>query len=207
MSSKKGQANNLPNIHEQLIEAKIVILGDTGVGKTSIVLQYVENRFNVMSSPTIGASFLSKTMWIDGVRCRLQLWDTAGQERFRSLAPMYYRGAAAAVLVYDVTSPETFKKVKEWVKELRTNVFEEITLVVVGNQVDKPYPKVTKEEASEYAASIGALFFETSAKKNTGIEELFLEIAKLLVETKSYNVQTRDVSVLEKKTKREPCCS
>jgi len=212
MSSKKGQTNHLPNIHEQLIEAKIVILGDTGVGKTSIVLQYVENRFNVMSSPTIGASFLSKTLWIDGARCRLQLWDTAGQERFRSLAPMYYRGAAAAVLVYDVTSPETYKKAKEWVKELRTNVFEDIILVVVGNQVDKMYPKVTKEEASEYAASIGALFFETSAKKNTGIEELFLEIAKLLVETKSYSVahvNTRDISVVEEKPKKEDgvCCN
>jgi len=161
MSNKKGlaQSQSLPNVNEKLIEAKIVILGDTGVGKTSIVLQYVENRFNIMSSPTIGASFLSKTVWVDGARCRLQLWDTAGQERFRSLAPMYYRGAAAAVLVYDVTSLDTFRKVKEWVKELRTNIFEDIILVLVGNQVDKPYPKVPKEEASEYAASIGALFF------------------------------------------------
>jgi len=209
MSNKKGlaQSQSLPNVNEKLIEAKIVILGDTGVGKTSIVLQFVENRFNIMSSPTIGASFLSKTVWVDGARCRLQLWDTAGQERFRSLAPMYYRGAAAAVLVYDVTSLDTFRKVKEWVKELRTNIFEDIILVLVGNQVDKLYPKVPKEEASEYAASIGALFFETSAKKNTGIEELFLEIAKLLVETKSYNVvNTREVSTPQEKPKKEGCC-
>eukprot|EP01119_Soliformovum_irregulare_P009549 TRINITY_DN2296_c0_g1_i1.p1 TRINITY_DN2296_c0_g1~~TRINITY_DN2296_c0_g1_i1.p1 ORF type:complete len:127 (-),score=9.52 TRINITY_DN2296_c0_g1_i1:442-822(-) len=117
-----------PNqLNEPLMEAKIVILGDTGVGKTSIVLQYVENRFSPISSPTIGASFLSKTLWITNSRIRLQLWDTAGQERFRSLAPMYYRGAAAALLVYDVTSPETFKKVKEWVRELKTNVFDEIS--------------------------------------------------------------------------------
>jgi len=209
---RKTSSQSVIGAHEQLIEAKIVILGDTGVGKTSIVLQYVESRFSVMSSPTIGASFLSKTIWVDGSRCRLQLWDTAGQERFRSLAPMYYRGAAAAVLVYDVTSPETFKKVKEWVKELRTNVFEEIILVVVGNQVDKPYPKVTKEEAAEYAASIGALFFETSAKKNMGIEELFLEIAKLLVENKNFTslhshraVTTVEDKGSEKKTE-STCC-
>jgi len=211
MSSKKGFSSSisLPNVNEQLIEAKIVILGDTGVGKTSLVLQYVENRFNIISSPTIGASFLSKTVWVDGARCKLQLWDTAGQERFRSLAPMYYRGAAAAVLVYDATSIETFKKAKKWVKELRTNVFEDIILVLVGNQVDKPFLKVTKEEASEYAASIGALFFETSAKKNIGIEELFLEISKILVESKSTNVShihTRDISVQEDKPKKDGCC-
>eukprot|EP01118_Nematostelium_gracile_P000785 TRINITY_DN10791_c0_g1_i1.p1 TRINITY_DN10791_c0_g1~~TRINITY_DN10791_c0_g1_i1.p1 ORF type:complete len:223 (-),score=40.43 TRINITY_DN10791_c0_g1_i1:17-685(-) len=187
-----------PNPNEQLLEAKLVVLGDTGVGKTSIVLQYVENRFNVMSSPTIGASFLSKTLWVDGVRCRLQLWDTAGQERFRSLAPMYYRGAAAAILVYDVTNAESFRKVKEWVKELRTNVFEDIILVLVGNQIDKNFPKVTKEEAIDYATSINALFFETSAKKAIGIEELFLEIAKLLVQSKMYRVQPIQKPVTEK---------
>jgi len=159
--------------HQPYIEAKVVLLGDTGVGKTSTVLRYVEQRFLTSSTPTIGASFLSKTIWVSGSRVKLQLWDTAGQERFRSLAPMYYRGAAAAVLVYDVTSADTFTKVKEWVKELRTNVFDDLILIICGNQIDRTARNVDSQEAAEYAKSIGALFFETSAKNNIGIEEMF----------------------------------
>jgi len=123
--------------------------------------------------------------WVNGTRIKLQLWDTAGQERFRSLAPMYYRGAAAALLVYDVTSEESFQKVKEWVKELRTNIYEDIILAIVGNQVDRTYRQVERAEAEEYAHSIGALCFETSAKTNKGIEEMFVEMAKQLVDLRA----------------------
>jgi len=144
---------------DTLIDAKVVLLGDTGVGKTCVVVQFVEQKFSPHTPLTIGASFLTKTLCLEGSKIRLQLWDTAGQERFRSLAPMYYRGAEVALLVYDVASEDSFVRVKEWVKELRTNIFEEITLVLVGNQIDKLYREVPTMEAGEYAHSIHALFF------------------------------------------------
>jgi len=196
---------------ESYVEAKIVLLGDTGVGKTSLVLRYVEQRFNPVSTPTIGASFLTKTIWVNENRVKLQIWDTAGQERFRSLAPMYYRGASAALLIYDVSSEDSFQKVKEWVKELRTNVFEDIILAIVGNQIDKPVPrKVDTAQALEYARSIGAHCFETSAKKNIGIEEMFLDIARLLVEGRSAQVTTSESSAektkLQQHQEKPSCC-
>lgn len=199
-------------LSDTFLEAKIVLLGETGVGKTSIVVRYVEQRFSSVMSPTIGASFLTKTICIEGVRVKLQLWDTAGQERFRSLAPMYYRGAAAAVLIYDVGSEDSFLRVKEWVKELRTNVFDEIVLVIVGNQIDKNYREVSNSDAQEYAHSIGALCVETSAKKNTGIDELFGQLAKQLVDSKLPSVPEKPqssflVRSVVKPKRKGPCCS
>ncbi|KAL1132772.1 hypothetical protein AAG570_010724 [Ranatra chinensis] len=126
-------------------------------------------------SPTIGASFFTCNINIDDTRIKLQVWDTAGQERFRSMAPMYYRNANAALLVYDITQPCTFSAIKSWVKELQRNVEEPLVLCVVGNKTDlETHRKVGREEASQYAASIAASYFESSALTDTGIEDVFL---------------------------------
>jgi len=190
------------------MEAKIVLLGETGVGKTSIVSRYVLQKFVPSQNPTIGASFLTKTLYLNETRLKLQLWDTAGQERFRSLAPMYYRGASAALLVYDVTYEDSYNKVKDWVRELRTNIYEDIILVVVNNQKDKAGRKIKSETAKEYAASIGALCFDTSAKLNEGIEEMFLEVAKKLVKTGASNVQVSkpELSSNPNEERSRACC-
>jgi len=170
------------SLDAHVIETKVVLLGESGVGKTSIVLQYVHKQFSSNLNPTIGASFLTKTLWVDGFKLKLQLWDTAGQERFRSLAPMYYRGASIALLVYDVTAEESFVRAQEWVKELKANVFEDIILVVVGNKIDYPDRAVSYERAAEYAQSIGGLCFDTSAKNNAGIEDMFLALSRRLIQ-------------------------
>jgi len=162
-------------------DSKIVLLGDSGVGKTSIAVRYVQESFSSKLPPTIGASFLTKRIAVDNFKIKLQLWDTAGQERFRSLAPMYYRGAVAAILVFDLTNETSFNKVKDWVTELRTNVSEEIIMCIVGNKADlDAQRKITADQGSEYAASIGATYYETSAKTNTGVDSIFLDIAKKL---------------------------
>lgn len=164
------------------IEAKVVVLGSQGVGKTSVVIRYVGGMFSKAVSPTIGASFFTYKMTLDGYRVKLQVWDTAGQERFRSMAPMYYRKANAAMLVYDITSLESFYDIKDWVKELKKNVDTPIVMCLLGNKADLDTArKVPKDEAAEYAASIEALFFETSALKNTGIEDAFLQVSKQLI--------------------------
>ncbi|XP_076439231.1 uncharacterized protein LOC143278082 [Babylonia areolata] len=170
------------------IEAKVVVLGSQGVGKTSVVIRYVGGMFTKTVSPTIGASFFTYKMTLDGYRIKLQVWDTAGQERFRSMAPMYYRKANAAMLVYDITSLESFYDIKDWVKELKRNVDTPITMCLLGNKSDLDSGrKVSREEAAEYATSIDALFFETSALKNTGIEDAFLRVSKDLLKTYETN--------------------
>ncbi|ESO95115.1 hypothetical protein LOTGIDRAFT_215280 [Lottia gigantea] len=151
------------------LEAKVVVLGSQGVGKTSVVIRYVGGMFSKAVSPTIGASFFTYKLSLDNYRVKLQVWDTAGQERFRSMAPMYYRKANAAMLLYDITSPDSFYDIKDWVKELKKNVDYPIIMCLLGNKCDLDSGrKVSIEEAEEYAQSIGALFFEVSALKNTG---------------------------------------
>lgn len=163
------------------VDAKIVLLGDSGVGKTSLAVRYARGIFTKTSNPTIGASFLTKTIVVDNVKIKQQIWDTAGQERFRSLAPMYYRGARAAILVYDITLLSTFERVQEWVRELQASSKEEIVLSLVGNKVDMQEKRaVDFQKAKEYADSIGAMVCETSAKLNTGVDAMFLHVSKEL---------------------------
>jgi len=176
----KPRAAGAPNDE---VDAKVVLLGDSGVGKTSLAVRYVQETFSSKLVPTIGASFLTKRVTMDNFKVKLQLWDTAGQERFRSLAPMCYRGASAAVLVYDITSEASFTKVQDWVTELRNNVPEDIILCIVGNKADlEPQRKVPLPNASDYAASIGAVYFESSAKSNTCVDGIFNEIVRRLKE-------------------------
>ncbi|KAL4216829.1 hypothetical protein ACF0H5_024550 [Mactra antiquata] len=164
------------------LEAKVVVLGSQGVGKTSVVIRYVGGMFSKAVSPTIGASFFTYKLNVDNYRVKLQVWDTAGQERFRSMAPMYYRKANAAMLIYDITSSDTFYDIKDWINELKRNVDTPIITCLVGNKCDlQDGRQVSEADARDYAESIDALFFETSALKNTGIEEAFLEVAKRLI--------------------------
>ncbi|XP_066270320.1 uncharacterized protein [Branchiostoma lanceolatum] len=164
------------------IEAKIVVLGAQGVGKTSVVIRYVGKLFSKHVSPTIGASFFTFKMTVDDYRVKLQLWDTAGQERFRSMAPMYYRKANAALLVYDITCRESFENIQSWVDELKKNVEGTIIMCVIGNKKDLASRReVTREKAEQYADSINALYYETSALTNDGIQEAFLQVSLSLI--------------------------
>eukprot|EP00657_Telonema_sp_P-1_P009499 TRINITY_DN3734_c0_g1_i1.p1 TRINITY_DN3734_c0_g1~~TRINITY_DN3734_c0_g1_i1.p1 ORF type:complete len:207 (+),score=48.09 TRINITY_DN3734_c0_g1_i1:190-810(+) len=163
-------------------DAKVVVIGNTGVGKTCIVLRYVQGKFVMHTASTIGASFMIKKLFIDNTRLTLQIWDTAGQERFRSMGPMYYRGAAAAILVFDITSEDSFQSLQQWIDELRNNSDENIILAIACNKCDlSPQRAVALKRAQEYAKSVGAIVHETSAKGNKGIEELFVDISKAIV--------------------------
>jgi len=161
---------------------KIVLLGEGCVGKTSLMLRYVQDQFNEKHLTTIQASFLSKNLTVDGVRVKLAIWDTAGQEKFHALGPIYYRDSNGAILVYDITDRDSFDRVQNWVKELRKMLGEGIALVIVGNKCDlERQRKVTQEEAEAYAKTVGAEHFNTSAKLNKGVKELFLELTKKLL--------------------------
>ncbi|VVC31844.1 Small GTP-binding protein domain,P-loop containing nucleoside triphosphate hydrolase,Small GTPase [Cinara cedri] len=162
---------------------KVVLLGEGCVGKTSLVLRYTEDKFNDKHVSTLQASFVKKKLNINRRRVNLAIWDTAGQERFHALGPIYYRMSNGAILVYDITDEDSFQKVKNWIKELKKMLGSEICLVIAGNKIDLDKDRtVSVEDAENYARSVGAVHFHTSAKLNSGIEEIFLGLCRMMIE-------------------------
>ncbi|XP_032875715.1 ras-related protein Rab-31 [Amblyraja radiata] len=178
-TDQKEHDTSLVDLIMAIRELKICLLGDTGVGKSSIVCRFVQDTFDVNTLPTIGASFMTKTVSCGNELHKFLIWDTAGQERFHSLAPMYYRGSAAAVIVYDITNEESFYTLKKWVKELKEHGPENIVVAIAGNKCDlADIREVTLKDALEYVKFIDAIFVETSAKNAMNIAELFEMISQ-----------------------------
>lgn len=163
--------------------AKLVLLGDVGTGKSSIVLRFVKGQFVEFQESTIGAAFFSQTLAVNDETVKFEIWDTAGQERYHSLAPMYYRGAAAAVIVYDITNPASFARAKKWVQELQAQGNQNCIMALAGNKADLlEARKVSAEEAQTYAQENGLFFMETSAKTAIKVNDMFYEIAKKVLQ-------------------------
>ena len=161
---------------------KLVLIGDSGVGKTCIISRFTKNSFDVNPGSTIGASYASKTIEIPGTdeSLDLDIWDTAGQERYKALTKIFFQGAKMAVLVYDITRKKSFESIQnEWLRVLKDNGDPDIVTAVAGNKSDL-YEKeeVPEQEARDFAKSIGAIFCLTSAQNNSGINELFRDLSK-----------------------------
>eukprot|EP00700_Malawimonas_jakobiformis_P003811 EC726731.1.p1 GENE.EC726731.1~~EC726731.1.p1 ORF type:complete len:208 (+),score=33.86 EC726731.1:110-733(+) len=168
----------------KVFQFKLVLLGDSAVGKSSLVLRFVRGQFSEYQESTIGAAFLTQTVNVNDVTVKFEIWDTAGQERCHSLAPMYYRGAAAAIVVYDITSKDSFERAKSWVQELQRQGSSNIVIALAGNKLDlEAQRKVDYEEARRYAEENGVMFMETSAKTAQNVRDLFLQIAQKLPKT------------------------
>jgi len=198
-------ADTAPAAPKPSSSVKLVLLGEAAVGKSSLVLRFVNNDFQENKEPTIGAAFLTQKCNLPTRTIKFEIWDTAGQERFASLAPMYYRNAQSALVVYDLTKPTSLIKAKHWVAELQRQASPGIVIALVGNKLDLTNEpgessnlgdddgdtedtdgdarKVSTAEAKSYAEEEGLLFFETSAKLGTNVTEVFTAIANAIPET------------------------
>lgn len=172
---------------------KLVLLGESAAGKSSLVLRFVKDQFDDYRESTIGAAFLTQTVSLDeNTTIKFEIWDTAGQERYKSLAPMYYRNANCAVVVYDITQPSSLEKAKTWIRELQRQADSNIIIALAGNKADLASRRaVPTEEAEKYAAEENLLFLETSAKESYNVSELFTMIARKLPLDQAANAQRR----------------
>jgi len=176
---KKMAAQNRQ--HDHLF--KLLIIGDAGVGKSSILVRFADNIFTPSYITTIGVDFKIRTIELNGQKIKLQIWDTAGQERFRTITATYYRGAHGVLVVFDVTEPQTFLNVKKWLSEI-SNHCDDVPRVLVGNKLDAPNRVVDQKDAETYANQQNIKYFETSAKTNIGVEEMFTEITRQALDLK-----------------------
>jgi len=156
---------------------KVVLIGDSGVGKSNLLSRFTRNEFNLESKSTIGVEFATRSIQVDGKTIKAQIWDTAGQERYRAITSAYYRGAVGALLVYDIAKHLTYENVDRWLRELRDHADANIVIMLVGNKSDLRHLRaVPTEEAKSFAESNQLSFIETSALDSTNVETAFHNI-------------------------------
>lgn len=162
---------------------KLLLVGDSGVGKSCLLLRFVEDKFNPSFITTIGIDFKIRTIESNGKKIKLQVWDTAGQERFRTITTAYYRGAMGIVLIYDVTDARTFENVENWFQTVTQHANEDAQIFLVGNKSDdEENRQVSREQGQQLASSLNIPFLEASAKTNENVESIFYELASLIQE-------------------------
>lgn len=190
---------------------KIVLIGESGVGKSSLVARYMDGSFVDTHLSTIGVDFSIRTVDIEDKRVKLQVWDTAGQERFRGLCRQFYRSAKAVLFVYDVTEPSSFQQLSQWLQGVKQYGAECVKLVLIGNKTDLMSERIVQtSEGREFAKNHGMTFFETSARDGEGVGTVFEDVAlQLTKEAKA--IELKSPVILSKpgpgrKVEREPCC-
>jgi len=202
-------------INDNLVKKiSLVVIGDTGVGKSCLLLQFVDRRFSSVHDLTIGVDFGSRIIDINNEKIKLQIWDTAGQESFRSIARSYYRDAAGCLLVFDVTRKESFNHLEKWLQETRQFANPNIAITIVGNKADLSAKRAVRyEEANNFATEMGLTYVEASAKSADGVDEAFrITATAILDRIKSGQLYLRnatesgDVVLSTKEKKKKKCC-
>jgi Ras-related protein Rab-8A len=158
---------------------KLLLIGDSGVGKTCVLFRFSEDAFNATFISTIGIDFKIRTIELDGKKIKLQIWDTAGQERFRTITTAYYRGAMGIMLVYDITNEKSFDNIKNWIRNIEEHASADVEKMILGNKCDmNDRRQVSKERGEQLAIEYGIKFMETSAKASINVEEAFFTLAR-----------------------------
>ena len=169
---------------EEIPLYKILLLGDSTVGKTCFLLRFMEDSFIDLHMATIGLDYKLKTMILEEQKIvKVQIWDTAGQDKFRAITRNYYKGASGIILIFDVTNIKSFENIKKWINEIKEEISENVSIVLIGNKNDNVKErKITKEQGEKIANEIGTKFFETSAKTGEGINESVFYLVKIIYE-------------------------
>ena len=186
---------------------KILLLGDSSVGKTCFLMRYSDNTFQEIHMSTIGLDYKLKNVQLDdGKMYKIQIWDTAGQDRFRSITKNYYKGAHGIVLIYDITDKKTFENVRNWVKQIKEEVSDKVCIILVANKIDAEDKRVVStEEGEKMAAEYDMMFFECSAKTGNNIDNAFNQLVKKTVENYS-KIDQSGTKLVKKKNKKKGCC-
>jgi len=181
---------------------KVVVTGDSGVGKTNIITRFTANEFSLESKATIGVEFGHAEITLgDSSKIKVQIWDTAGQERFRAITRGYYRGAVGALIVYDITKAVSFRNVEKWLQELRQHAFDDIVIMLVGNKSDlKQAREVPTDDAKKFAQKNNLLFIETSALDGENIKEAFYQTVSEIREKRRNKTNTAENTSTQKVT-------
>ncbi|GBG29832.1 Ras-related protein Rab-1A [Hondaea fermentalgiana] len=192
---------------------KLLLIGDSGVGKSCLLLRFADDTYTESYISTIGVDFKIRTIEMDGKTIKLQIWDTAGQERFRTITSSYYRGAHGIIIVYDVTDQESFDNVKTWLQEIDRYAAEKVNTLLVGNKSDLTNKRVVSYEAAkEFADSVEMEFLETSAKNSTNVEKAFMVMASQIKQRMasqplgSGGSQPANVTQLDGENVNSGCC-
>ena len=198
---------------------KIIIIGDTCVGKSNILSRYVKDEFREDSKSTVGVELGTKFVKIKETGAKVQIWDTAGQERYRSITSSYYKGSHGCLIVYDITNEKTFENVEKWLEQAKKEAGNDVSVILVGNKCDlEDARKITKEQGEEKAKTLNVPFFETSALSRVNVNEIFMELLNNIYErTGGKNEDEDDNEIIkendkavslnnEKNEKKEGCC-
>ena len=200
------------NDKDSKLECKVVLLGETMTGKTSLISRLVDNTFNYNEQTTFVASNYSKEIEypeFNNITLKLQIWDTAGQEKFRSINKIFYKEAAVAILVYDITNERSFEQLKSyWYQEVKQKGEKNVVFAVAGNKCDLfSEEKVNKKQGREFATEIGAVFFQTSPLSNINVNELFREVGKVYLQKNGLDKNEEFIKLNGKgKKKKDGCC-
>ena len=187
----KISSSNMENEGEIIIEEvessevkedykfKVVVIGDSGVGKTNLIKRFITNTFSDNSKATVGVEFITKSYKINNQIFKIELWDTAGQERYKSITAVYYKGAKGALVVYDTTSKMSFNNIDKWLAEIKDKTSNDLKLMIIGNKIDlKEFREVSNEQATEKAKTLGIPIMETSALDATNVKEAFNDLIR-----------------------------
>ena len=189
---------------EDMMLLKILVIGESAVGKSALLLRYTENTFTTSFMTTIGVDFKNKIIEIDGHKVKLQIWDTAGQEKFKAITKAYYRGAHGILVVFDIANQDSFSHTESWIESIR-EANTEIDILLIGNKADLPR-QVSREDAQALADKFNIKYYETSAKENENVSKAFEDLAEIAYRRNINNPHKQETKKLDKAEKKEGGC-